>query len=68
MLATGLEKELYLLAGLVAAYGVARIVAARLYARGRRDHLLAHIVGDFAGMPPVMKQLALVQFFTWSAL
>lgn len=68
VLGTGLEKELYLLAGLVAAYGIARIVAAQLYARGRSDHLLTHIVGDFAGMPTIMKQLALVQFFTWSAL
>jgi maltose/moltooligosaccharide transporter len=30
--------------------------------------MLAHIVGDFSGMPPLMKRLALVQFFTWSAL
>ena len=66
--AAGLAKELYLLAALLAAYGIARLVAARLYLSGRRDHLLTHIVGDFAGMPPVMKRLALVQFFTWSAL
>jgi maltose/moltooligosaccharide transporter len=26
------------------------------------------VVGDFAGMPPLMKRLALVQFFSWSAL
>ena len=30
--------------------------------------MLASIVGDFSGMPPMMKQLALVQFFSWSAL
>ena len=30
--------------------------------------MLGHIVGDFAGMPPLMKRLALVQFFSWSAL
>ncbi|WP_425230854.1 MFS transporter [Sphingomonas sp.] len=62
------EKELYLLAGLVAAYGIARLVAGALYARGHKDNLLTNIVGDFSGMPPVMKRLALVQFFTWSAL
>jgi len=28
----------------------------------------AGVVGDFAGMPPLMKRLALVQFFSWSAL
>ena len=62
------EKELYLLGGLLAAYGVARIVAGELAVRGSTDSLLTHIVGDFAGMPPIMKRLALVQFFTWSAL
>lgn len=65
---SGIEKEVYLLAALIAAYGVARIAAAALYAGGRTDNLLTHIVGDFAGMPPVMKRLAWVQFFTWSAL
>ena len=64
----GAEKELYLLGGLLAAYGVARIVAGRLYASGRRDNLLTNVIGDFAGMPPIMKRLALTQFFTWSAL
>ena len=58
-----LEKELYLLGGLLAAYGFARVVA-----RGRTDNLLAHVVGNFAAMPIMMKKLALVQFFTWSAL
>jgi maltose/moltooligosaccharide transporter len=30
--------------------------------------MLSSVVGDFAGMPPLMKRLALVQFFSWSAL
>jgi maltose/moltooligosaccharide transporter len=30
--------------------------------------MLSSIVGDFSGMPPIMKKLALVQFFSWSAL
>ncbi len=64
----GLEKELYLLGGLVAGYGVA-ILAARALARAGHPHNpLCHIVGDFAGMPLVMKRLALAQFFSWSAL
>lgn len=62
------EKELYLLGGLVALYGIARIAAGALYERGHTDTLLTNIVGDFAGMPAIMKRLALVQFFTWSAL
>ena len=64
----GLEKEVYLLGGLLIAYGLASI-AAILLARGDTpSNMLSHIVGDFSGMPPIMKKLALVQFFSWSAL
>lgn len=63
-----LEKELYLLGGLLAAYGIASIVAIMLARGGRANNMLSHIVGDFSGMPDVMKKLALAQFFSWSAL
>jgi len=63
-----LEKEMYLLGGLLIAYGVLSLVAIMLARRGSTNNMLAHIVGDFSGMPPVMKRLALVQFFSWSAL
>ncbi|MCJ2177689.1 MFS transporter [Novosphingobium album (ex Hu et al. 2023)] len=66
--AWALEKEVYLLAGLLAAYGVATMVAIRLARSGRSASMLAGIVGDFSGMPPLMKRLAFVQFFSWSAL
>ena len=64
----GLEKEVYLLAALIAGYGLASIAAIQLARSGRDSNMLASIVGDFAGMPPIMKRLALVQFFSWSAL
>jgi len=64
----GLEKEMYLLGGLLIAYGLASIIAIQLARRGGSSNMLAHIVGDFSGMPPLMKRLALVQFFSWSAL
>jgi len=64
----GLEKEVYLLGGLLIAYGVASIVAIGLARAGRSANMLANIVGDFSGMPIIMKRLALVQFFSWSAL
>jgi maltose/moltooligosaccharide transporter len=64
----GLEKEVYLLGGLLAAYGVASIVAILLARGGSTTNMLSNIVGDFAGMPDLMKRLALVQFFSWSAL
>jgi maltose/moltooligosaccharide transporter len=63
-----LEKEVYVLAGLLVAYGLASIAAIRLARAGRSNNMLAHIVGDFSGMPRIMKRLALVQFFSWSAL
>ncbi|MGN3975020.1 MFS transporter [Tsuneonella sp. SYSU-LHT278] len=63
-----LEKEVYLLGALLAAYGLLSAVAISLAKQGRVNGMLTQIVGDFAGMPPVMKRLALVQFFSWSAL
>ncbi|MGL5837692.1 MAG: MFS transporter [Sphingorhabdus sp.] len=64
----GLEKEMYLLAGLLAAYGLASMLAIYLARHGSGTNMLAHIVGDFSGMPTIMKRLAVVQFFSWSAL
>ena len=63
-----LEKEVYLLGALLAAYGLASIAAIQLARSGRETSMLASIVGDFSGMPKIMQQLALVQFFSWSAL
>ncbi|MBA3668621.1 MAG: MFS transporter [Sphingomonas sp.] len=63
-----LEKEVYILAGLMIAYGLASIAAILLARSGKSHNMLANIVGDFAGMPPIMKRLAVAQFFSWSAL
>lgn len=64
----GLEKEVYLLGGLLIAYGLASGAGIALARRGHTANMLANIVGDFSGMPTIMKRLALVQFFTWVAL
>lgn len=64
----GLEKEMYLLAALMMAYGLASIIAIQLAKSGRGNNMLSDIVGDFSGMPDIMKKLALTQFFSWSAL
>ncbi|KZX87209.1 MFS transporter [Erythrobacter sp. HI0037] len=63
-----LEKEVLLLGALLAAYGVISGIGIGLAKQGRSANMLSSIVGDFAGMPDVMKRLALVQFFSWSAL
>ncbi|MDH7973496.1 MFS transporter [Sphingomonas sp. AR_OL41] len=66
--ALGLKQEVYLLGALMIGYGGASIVAIRAARRGGTSSILGHIVGDFSGMPTLMKRLALVQFFSWSAL
>jgi maltose/moltooligosaccharide transporter len=63
-----LEKEMYVLGGLLIGYGLASVIAILLARRGSTSNMLAHIVGDFSGMPTVMKRLAVAQFFAWSAL
>ncbi|MCJ8191592.1 MFS transporter [Sphingomicrobium aestuariivivum] len=64
----GLEKEVYLLAALLAGYGLASMLAIGMARKGDRPGMLSQIVGDFSGMPSLMKKLALAQFFSWSAL
>lgn len=63
-----LQKEMYLLGGLLVLYGVLSAIAISMAQQGKAANMLSSIVGDFSGMPPVMKRLALVQFFSWSSL
>ncbi len=63
-----LEKEVFLLGGLLVLYGALSAIAISLAKQGKTANMLSSIVGDFSGMPEVMKRLALVQFFSWSAL
>ena len=63
-----LLREVLLLGALLIAYGLASIAAIAMARRGHSTNMLASIIGDFAGMPLLMKRLALVQFFSWSAL
>ncbi|KRC80903.1 MFS transporter [Sphingomonas sp. Root241] len=64
----GLEKEVYLLGALLLGYGLASAVAIALARAGSAANMLSSIVGDFSGMPLLMKRLAVAQFFSWSAL
>lgn len=64
----GLEKEIYLLGGLLATYGALSAIGISMAKQGKSANMLSSIVGDFSGMPEIMKRLALVQFFSWSAL
>ena len=68
IMSRGLDKQLYILAIGAMAFGVLQIVTAWLQNKGRTDNGLYHIVEDLFHMPRVMKQLAVVQFFSWFAL
>ena len=59
-----LDKQLYILAGGIAAYGVALLASGVANARG----MFATIMHDLHAMPTTMRQLAVVQFFSWFAL
>ncbi|PXA93527.1 MFS transporter [Caulobacter sp. D5] len=66
--AARLEKELYVLAALIAGFGVAQLVAGQLKAAGRTRNGFSEVVEDLFAMPSTMKQLAVVQFFSWFGL
>ena len=66
--ALDLQKEMLLLGALLLVYGLLSALAIAMAKAGKTTNMLSSIVGDFSGMPEVMKRLALVQFFSWSAL
>lgn len=63
-----LAKELYILGGGAVLFGVLQIAAGRLQAQGRTSAGVYEVVNDLFHMPRVMKQLAVVQFFSWFGL
>ncbi len=63
-----LEKELYVVTGGISLFGLLQIIAGMLRSQGRGDNGLNSIMTDLRLMPATMKQLAVVQFFTWFAL
>ena len=62
-----LEKELYILAGGLATFGILQLLTASFVARKGKNGLVS-IITDLYHMPATMKQLAIVQFFSWFAL
>ena len=59
-----IDKQLYLLAGGLLAYGALQLAVAR----SRSHNMFTDIVADMQAMPATMRQLAVVQFFSWFAL
>ena len=63
-----IAKDLYVLAGLVGGFGVIQLVAASLRGQGRETSGFMEVVSDLFAMPKTMRQLAVVQFFSWFAM
>jgi maltose/moltooligosaccharide transporter len=66
--ANELEKELFILGGGLAGYGVIQLVTWLFTKLSRTKNGLVEIITDMVNMPKTMGQLALVQFFSWFAL
>ncbi|MEO0424929.1 MAG: MFS transporter [Pseudomonadota bacterium] len=62
------DRQLLLIGIAVAATGAGFLINAQLRRAGRDDNFFSHILNDLTTMPRVMRQLALVQTFTWGAL
>ena len=68
IIGASLDKQLYILAIGAMAFGLLQIVTGAMQSGGRTGNGLYHIMEDLFHMPRVMKQLAVVQFFSWFAL
>ena len=64
----GWEKELYIVTGGFSSFGLLLLVATFIRKKGHTSNGLVVAMEDFYAMPRTMKQLALVQFFSWFAL
>ncbi len=64
----GLDKQLYILAVGGILFGGLQIASGWLSAAGRHDNGVLEVMEDLFRMPRVMRQLAVVQFFSWFGL
>ncbi|MEP9357705.1 MFS transporter [Sphingomonas sp. KR3-1] len=64
----GWKREIYVVAGITFLFGLLQAVVVRLRRLGRTSIGMLEIVEDIRSMPPLLKRLAVVQFFTWYGL
>lgn len=62
------RQDLYVLAGLIAGFGVVQTTAGFMRSAGAEGSGFMEVVSDLFRMPETMRQLAIVQFFTWFGL
>lgn len=63
-----LDKEVYVATGGLAVVGLVLLVAGFFQKSGKTENGLVVVMHDMINMPKTMKQLAVVQFFSWFAL
>lgn len=63
-----LDKEVFVATGGLTAVGIISLIAGMLQKAGKTSQGLVVVMHDMINMPKTMKQLALVQFFSWFAL
>ena len=68
VMSLGLDKQLFILAGMFIAFGLLQLVVSVLQNGGHTENGVYEVVHDLFHMPKVMRQLAVVQFFTWFGL
>ncbi|MFC3034086.1 MFS transporter [Pseudoalteromonas fenneropenaei] len=68
VLAFDLEKELYLLAGLLLSFALVMLAAQVFAMKGKISNGFYQVMADLLNMPTTMRQLAVVQFFSWFSL
>ncbi len=63
-----LEAELYILGFGLMVFGAVQVLTGMLINSGKSRNGFVEVINDLFKMPATMKQLALVQFFSWFAL
>lgn len=63
-----IAQELYVLAGLIAAFGAIQMIAGWMRSGAKDQNGFMEVVNDLFAMPKTMRQLAVVQFFSWFAM
>ncbi len=61
-------QDLYVLAGMIGVFGIIQLIAGLLTAQSKTQNGFVEVVNDLFRMPLAMRQLAVVQFFSWFAL
>ncbi len=63
-----LDKQLFILAGAFIAFGLLQVITSMMQKGGRTENGVYIVMHDLFHMPRVMRQLAVVQFFSWFAM